>query len=75
MKLLDMSMDDIKKLTDDMTKQRKGIVKNALQISWHMRGGVNFIDVLNMAHEEIDALNEIIDSNMEVTKKTKLPFF
>lgn len=58
-----------------MTKQKNSIKKNAMKIGWHMRGGTNFIDVLNMSHEEIDMMNEIIDSNMEVTKKTKLPFF
>lgn len=58
-----------------MTKQKAGIMKNALALSWHLRGGVNFIDILNMSHDEIDMLNQIIDSNMEVTKKTKLPYF
>jgi hypothetical protein len=70
-----MSIEEIKKLTDDMTKQKASIKANAFRLGWHMRGGSNFIDIMNMSHEEIDLLNKIIDEHMEVTKKTKLPYF
>jgi hypothetical protein len=40
-----------------------------------MRGGVSYEDVLNMSSEERDEIKRIIDSNMEVTKKSQLPFF
>ncbi len=40
-----------------------------------MRGGIDYVDILNMSHMEIDNLNVIIDEHMETTKKTKLPFF
>jgi hypothetical protein len=46
-----------------------------MSLSWYMRGGVNFVDIMNMSHDQIDFLNKIIDKNMETTKKTKLPFF
>lgn len=58
-----------------MEKEKNGIIQNALSLSWYMRGGVNFTDIMNMSHEQIDFLNTIIDKNMETTKKTKLPFF
>lgn len=44
-------------------------------MSWYMRGGVSYEDVLNMSSEERDEIKKIIDSNMEVTKKSQLPFF
>lgn len=52
-----------------------GIKKSALTMVWYMRGGVSYEDILNMSHEERVSINEIIENNLEVTKKTQLPFF
>jgi len=51
------------------------IKKNALSLSWYMRGGVSYVDVLNMSSEERGHINDIITSNLETTKKSQLPFF
>ena len=40
-----------------------------------MRGGVSYEDVLNMSTAERDAITEIINENLETTKKTQMPFF
>jgi hypothetical protein len=40
-----------------------------------MRGGASYEDVLNMSYDERKLVNELIESNMETTKKTQLPFF
>lgn len=40
-----------------------------------MRGGASYEDVLNMSSAERNLISEIIDSNLEVTKKSQLPFF
>ena len=58
-----------------MEKERRGIVFNAQRLSWYMRGGISFNDIMNMCRWEIDNLHEIIDDNMETTKKSRLPFF
>lgn len=44
-------------------------------MAWYMRGGVSYEDVLNMSTEERNQLNKLIENNLEVTKKTQLPFF
>ena len=51
------------------------IKKNALSMSWYMRGGVTYEDVLNMSTTEREEIKKIIDSNLEVTKKSQMPFF
>jgi hypothetical protein len=51
------------------------IKKNALKFSWYMRGGVSYEDVLNMSPQERASLNEIIEENLEITKKSQMPFF
>ena len=44
-------------------------------MTWYMRGGVSYTDVLNMSADERDAITEIIEDNLETTKKTSMPFF
>ena len=58
-----------------MDEETKTIKKNALKFSWYMRGGVSYEDVLNMSELEREAISQIIDENLETTKKTQMPFF
>lgn len=44
-------------------------------MAWYMRGGVSYEDILNMSHTERIAINEIIENNLDVTKKSQMPFF
>ena len=58
-----------------MENECAAIKKNALSMSWYMRGGVTYEDVLNMSTTEREEIKKIIDSNLEVTKKSQMPFF
>ena len=75
MKLLHLDHEGVKKLIDDMESECAAIKKNALSMSWYMRGGVTYEDVLNMSTMEREEIKKIIDSNLEVTKKSQMPFF
>ena len=75
MRLLHLEHEGVKKLIDNMEEECTGIKKNALSMSWYMRGGVTYEDILNMSSEEREEIKKIIDNNMEVTKKSQLPFF
>lgn len=44
-------------------------------MAWNMRGGATYEDILNMSIEERIEINNLIERNMEVTKKTQLPYF
>jgi len=44
-------------------------------MSWYMRGGVSYEDILNMSSIERQQISEIIENNMEITKKSQIPFF
>lgn len=68
-------MEEIEKLTDSMVKEIDDLDRNALKMSWYMRGGVSYSDIMNMTSKQVDALNSVIDENLETTKKSKLPFF
>ena len=44
-------------------------------MAWYMRGGATYTDILNMSISEREAINKIIEDNLETTKNSKLPFF
>jgi hypothetical protein len=75
MRLLHLDHEGVKKLIDNMEEECTNIKKNALSMSWYMRGGVTYEDILNMSSDEREEIKKIIDNNMEVTKKSQLPFF
>jgi hypothetical protein len=58
-----------------MEKECNDIKKNAISLTWYMRGGISYEDILNMSYEERKMVNDLIESNLETTKKTNLPFF
>ena len=63
------------KLIEQYEKDCDEIRKSAMTMAWYMRGGGTYQDVLNMSSKERQMLNELIESNLETTKKTQLPFF
>lgn len=75
MRLLNLKPDAVQKLLDELEAEANKIKENALRLSWYMRGGVSYNDILNMSVMERDFLNKIVDDNLETTKKTQLPFF
>lgn len=57
-----------------MVKEIRSIAINAKRMSWSMRGGITYNDIMWMSHDDIEEIHKVIDENMEATKKTKLPF-
>jgi hypothetical protein len=51
------------------------IKSNALKMSWYMRGGATYNEILNMSLGEREAITKIIEENLETTKNTNMPFF
>lgn len=75
MRLLRLDHEGVQKLIDGMEKECEAIKKSALTFSWYMRGGASYNDVLNMSIKEREHISELIERNMETTKKTQMPFF
>jgi len=67
--------DQVEKLLNNLEKEAKTIKDNALRLSWYMRGGVTYEDILNMSPRERETLGKIIEDNLETTKKSQMPFF
>jgi hypothetical protein len=70
-----LNPEGVQKLIENLDKECADIKKSALTLTWYMRGGVQYTDVLNMSYEERSMINKLIESNLETTKKTQLPFF
>lgn len=44
-------------------------------MAWYMRGGLTYVDAFNLSQLERELVGELIKENIEVTKKSGLPFF
>lgn len=75
LRIQELSPEGVGKLFDQFEEDVATIKKNCLRLAWYMRGSVSYEDVLNMSDNERKWINELIESNLETTKKTQLPFF
>lgn len=75
MRLLRLDHEGVQKLIDGMEKDCEAIKKSAITLSWYLRGGASYTDILNMSIAEREHISELIERNMETTKKTQMPFF
>jgi hypothetical protein len=62
-------------MVDQMDKETVDIRREALQLSWYMRGGVTYDQALQLSVSERTLISELIKENLETTKKSGLPFF
>jgi len=70
-----MDSGQINELVDGMEKDVKTIKRESLKMAWYMRGGLSYTESMHLSMEERDIINDIIKENLDLTKKTKLPFF
>lgn len=57
-----------------MEKETNDIKKSAIKLSWYMRGGATYGDILNMSEFERKSILELVEENLETTKKTGMMF-
>jgi hypothetical protein len=72
---LTLTQDEIVELINDYDKQTRAIRREALKMSWYMRGGLSFEDAMHLSNQDREIIADIIKENMETTKKSGLPFF
>lgn len=58
-----------------MDNETVDIRREALQLSWYMRGGITYDQALQLSVGERTLISELIKENLETTKKSGLPFF
>lgn len=60
---------------DRYDKEAKALKNEALKLSWYMRGGLTYDDAMFLSQNEREMIGEIIKENIEITKKSGLPFY
>jgi hypothetical protein len=60
---------------DQLEEECKSIKESAIKMAWYMRGGATYEDIMQMSIEERTIISKLIESNLETTKNTKMPFF
>jgi len=72
---LTLTNEEIVDLIAQYDKESKAIRKELLQMCWYMRGGISYEDAFMLSNEERELIGKIIESNLETTKESGLPFF
>jgi len=62
-------------MVDQMDKETVNIRREAIQLSWYMRGGLTYDQALQLSVGERTLIGDLIKENLETTKKSGLPFF
>lgn len=70
-----LTNEEIVDLIAQYDKESKAIRKELLQMCWYMRGGISYEDAFMLSNEERELIGKIIESNLETTKESGLPFF
>lgn len=65
----------IEGLIKEFEKDTKAIKEDLLRMCWFMRGGLTYSESLMLTMEERELIGKIINSNLETTKETQMPFF
>jgi hypothetical protein len=72
---LSLDNEGIGKFINSLEKEAKAIREDLLRLCWYMRGGINYEDAMMLSDQERTLIGSIIKDNMDVTKKSGLPFF
>jgi len=62
-------------MLEQMDTQVAKLRKELLTMCWYMRGGLTYEESVFLSQTDRIAIGEIIESNLETTKKSSLPFF
>jgi 3',5'-cyclic AMP phosphodiesterase CpdA len=74
-KTYDQIRDNLPAHVQLMEKETVDIRREALQMSWYMRGGITYNQALSLSVNERMLISELIKEHLETTKKSGLPFF
>jgi hypothetical protein len=58
-----------------LDQEAKDIRQESLKLSWYMRGGITYEQVMQLGYQERTLIGELAKENIETTKKTNLPWF
>ena len=75
MRLLYLNSEGIEHLVQEYDKDTKAIKSDLFRICWFMRGGISLNEAHLLSHEDQTLITKIIESNLQISKDTQMPFF
>jgi hypothetical protein len=72
---LKLDIPGINKIVEEYDRESKAIKDELFRVCWYMRGGVTYTESMDLSHEDREIIGKIIESNLETTKDSGLPFF
>lgn len=63
------------KTIEQMLLEVAGLVNSVVELSWYMRGGLQYHDALNLTPGERDSIRSFIDRRMESIKDHSFPVY
>lgn len=70
-----MDRDGVIGMINDYEKGTKAIKDELLKICWFMRGGISYNESHCLTPDERILIGKLIESNLNTTKESGLPFF
>jgi hypothetical protein len=74
-RLLSLDLDGIERLIKDYDTSTKALKEELIRVCWFMRGGLSYSESHLLTPDERVLINKVVESNLEITKETQLPFF
>jgi hypothetical protein len=75
LRLLIADTEQITSYVDSLEQEADQIRAESFRLSWYLRGGATYADVMNMSVKERKAISDLAKENIETTKKSNLPWF
>ena len=70
-----LSNAEIEKKLEGMDQEAKTIKKRIFEMCWYMRGGITLNEMMQLGVSDMPIMTDVVEGNLETTKKTGLPFF
>ena len=72
---MSLKHNELEKLILNYEREVRAIKREIFQLCWYSRGGASYDDGMFFSEQDRKIINDIIESNLETTKKSNLPFF
>jgi NTP pyrophosphatase (non-canonical NTP hydrolase) len=72
---LTLTITEVQEVIDKMEKESKALKKELFELAWYMRGGLSITESYMLDVQDREIMSSIVKEHMEITEKTKLPFF
>ena len=70
-----LSNAEIVKKLEGMDQEAKTIKKRIFEMCWYMRGGITLNEMMQLGVSDMSIMTDVVEGNLETTKKTGMPFF